>query len=347
MSDAIIHDWLLPLCDPEGHGRLPLRTLCMAQVVDLLELAWEHGVAGAVVANLGTLLEREGSQRLLDPREVRGKSRHVASAVSDTKWKWLNFVAVSMFLRSRTAELQDAAERLGLPSAIIKGEDFADRLYPRSSLRPFRDIDLLLPRAAAVALGPVMSRWGYAALAVVQKHDEGYGQEVWESTAGASVSVELHWNLINSPSQRRRSSVVFEDLQFEAAAEVGLKRRLSPASMLLVATVHAVLGHRFDRLQHLCDIRQICRGAAGEIDVDWLREAARRTGTSTSVGMGLEVTERLLGVPQCRHLRRRLQLGSNHVVSRLLVRQETLLAPYTRVSKLRRQALRELVKRAA
>lgn len=347
MADVTLHNWLLRLCDPEGYGRLPRRRLRAAQLPDLLELAWEHGVAGAVAVNLGALLKREGPPRLLRSPDVRDTRRTVAAAVASAKGKWLNFVATSLFLRRQTAAIQDAMTRLGQPNVVIKGEDFADRLYPHSSLRPFRDIDMLLPRAATATVAPVMSQLGYAPVAEIQKHDEGYGQEMWKSATGPNVTVELHWNLINSPSQRQHSSVVFEDLQIEAASRVGPQRRLTPAAMLLVATVHAVLGHRFDRLQHLCDIRQICRGAAGAIDVDWLRVACRQTGTRTSVDMGLEVTERLLDVPECHVLRRQLQLGSNRVVSRLLVRKQTLLAPYTRASKFRRTALREMVKRAA
>jgi hypothetical protein len=342
-----VHLWLLSLCDPNGCVDPPGKRLRPQQAVQLLELAFEHGVTGALLANLETLLEREGRSRLLDARWA-GDHQQVTEALAEARRQWFQFVAMTLCLRHRAVELTDVLGRRQLPVTLIKGEDFTDRLYPQPALRPFRDIDLMLPREALSSAAEIMPDLGYEEVLPDVKYDEGYGERTWDSVSKPTVRVELHWNLINSPSQRRESSVAYEDLQRQEVLSGGRQwSRPTPASMLLIAAVHAVLGHRFDRLQHLCDIRQICRNAAGRVDVDWLREAVQRTGTSAALQAGLEVTSRLLDDPASRDVLDQLQLPVPTHAWRWLVGEATLLRPYTAVNKLRRTALREWMKRAA
>jgi len=269
------------------------------------------------------------------------------TALEPARRRWFALAAMSLHLRGRAAEAMLALQARGLPAALIKGEDFADRLYARPGLRPFRDVDLLLPREAMGEASAVVRQLGYREVQSGAKYEEGYGERTFDSFAAPRVRLELHWNLINSPSQRRRSSLGFDDLQWEASPPGGQRRlRASPASSLLVAAVHAVLGHRFDRLQHLCDIRQICRGAAGAPDLKWLREAAGRTGTRAPLAAALEVTARLLGDSASRRALGRLRLGRAAAPCRWLVTGPTLLRPYTPWNKFRRTLVREWMKRA-
>ena len=97
----------------------------------------------------------------------------------------------------------------GIPAMVIKGPDFADRLYSHAGLRPFRDIDLLTPRDARPAVESAMARIGYRrAPQPPLKHAQEYGEETWHlADRGGSGGVEVHWNLVNSPAIRAGISV--------------------------------------------------------------------------------------------------------------------------------------------
>lgn len=343
-----VHSWLLNLCDPAGAGTFPARRLHKSEFVELLALADEHGVTGAVLANLTALFKSEGHLRILGPSTSQADLAAINARLVETRQWWFDFVATSLLLRQRTAELLETFAREGVQAAVVKGEDFADRLYQPAGLRPFRDVDLMLAQDALPAAARVLKQSGFREVAGGVKHEGGYGEQVWDSIDLPRIRVELHWNLINSPAQRQKSSLAFEELQWTTTWSAGRQvLRARPASMLLIACVHAVIGHRFDRLQHLCDIRQICRGAAGRVDLGALREAAVRTGTSAAVHGALEVAARMLADPACKDALEQLHLPGSRVMWRLLVSDVTLLVPNSRVNKFRRTMVREWMKRAA
>ncbi|MEO8494059.1 MAG: nucleotidyltransferase family protein [Planctomycetota bacterium] len=342
MTDISVHRWLIGLCDPAGCAQLASQRLDPSQIQQLFQLADEHGVTGAVLTNLHKLLEAEG------PSRITGLGANLAIEIEAAHQRWFATVAMTLCLRERTTELIAALRRERLPVAVIKGEDFTDRLYDQPSLRPFRDIDLMMPREVIDSTAHIMSGLGYRFVLPGGNYNENYGERTWDSCGEPRARVELHWNLINCPSQRRRSSLAFDELQWEETTAAGQTTlRATPAAMLLIASVHAVVSHRFDRLQHLCDIRQICRGRAGELDYDWLKEAARRNGNVAALGGALEVAGRLLKEPACHAVLEQLQLPVATTVWRCLVSNDTLLQPYTRLNKLRRTAMREWMKRAA
>ncbi len=340
-----VHEWLIALCDPQGTGELPARRLELAGFARLLTLAAEHGVAPAVCRNLDRLISAAGWESLLSNHEVAEKRELAATALAAAKREWLQFIATTLHLRQAAERLLAHLAQHSLPAAVVKGEDFADRLYPQPALRPFRDIDLLLPREAFELSAPHMEALGHVRVASGERHDSGYGEQTWDSISLPRVRVDMHWNLINSPSQRRASSLAFDDVNWAQCPRTG-RLRASAGSMLLIATVHAVLGHRFDRLQHLCDIRQICRGAAGALDPTELAETALRCGVAASLCGGLAVTANLLHDPHCEALLAELRLPRHRTRWKLLVDRGTLLEPYTGPHKLRRTLVREWMKRA-
>lgn len=348
MARDPVHAWLLRLCDPQGATGIPARRLDPAGMTRLLALADAHAVTGAVLDNIGRIAAAMGRDRL-----VRGSSAADAATVDaaiSAAWdRWLGFAAQSLLLRQRAVQIMAGLTEASVTAGLVKGEDFADRLYASAGLRPFRDVDLMMPREAMPAAAGVMESLGYRE-AACGRHAGDYGERTFDSAERPLVRVDLHWNLINSPAQRRRSSLPYEAFHWETVPGRTGSRipRTTPAGMLLIAAVHMVLGHRFDRLQQLCDIRQVCRGAAGPVDVEWLQDAAVRCGVEASVAGALEVTARLLGDEAtdgvCRRLVRR---NVATVPWRLLVRESTLLEPVRPMTRLRRTVVREWMKRAA
>lgn len=347
MSRDPANAWLLRLCDPNGCADVPAVRLDAAGVGRLLRLAAEHAVSGAVLANILRLEADGGRGPMLRPA-AGADTEAVRRKIAGARDHWFECGAQSLLLRQRAARIAAALTDAGLRVGIVKGEDFADRLYAPVGLRPFRDIDLMLPREQMGAAAAVMESLGFRG-AGCGRHAGAYGEQTWDGPGRPLVRVDLHWNLINSPAQRHRSSLPYEAFPWKADADrsAGMLRT-TPAGMLLIAAVHAALGHRFDRLQHLCDIRQICRGAAGPVDVDWLDEAVVRHGVATSVAGALEVTARLLEDDAASDIRRRLAgRRATAVPWRVLVDESTLLDATRPLTKLRRTIVREWMKRAA
>ena len=86
----------------------------------------------------------------------------------------------------------------------------------------------------------------------------------WEHPAMPGAMVEVHDNLVNSPTVRRGVSVRLEDLPLERGPDGRL--RATPAGLLIIAAVHGAASHGFEKVQHLCDIAQVVRGRAGPVD---------------------------------------------------------------------------------
>jgi hypothetical protein len=341
MSELSIYRWLLRLCDPEGYSELPATRLHPLQVGKLIAMAREHGVTGTVLRNLRLILEHDRPGMLLsNPRDGAATVLAIKLAEEDC----LPDIAQTLLLRARTRSLLAAMRSESIDAAVVKGEDFADRLYEFSGLRTFRDIDLLLRREQIDSLDDLMQHHRFQFLRPEGKYNDDYGERIWDSIEQPRVRVEFHWNMINCPSQRQHSSLAWDDLNWTRESD---RWQASPESMLLIACAHAAISHRFDRLQHLCDIRQICRQRAGELDFATLREMTLRCGVATAVTGALEVTARLLNDPDSKTVLAELQLPTIQAPWRLLVSDASLLAPPNPMTKLRRTVIREWMKRSA
>jgi hypothetical protein len=145
-----------------------------------------------------------------------------------------------MVLRRQLRDVANAFAARRIPALVLKGAEFADRLYPRPDLRPFGDIDLLVPSDAVERAAAALVESGYAETPTPMKHAAGYAERTYRlqgpgaptphaghaaqaipaaqgtpaapGLAANAGAVELHWNLVNSPTLRRGLSVAFEDL---------------------------------------------------------------------------------------------------------------------------------------
>jgi len=329
VADAAFDAWFLALADPAPAGTPPDPPPGLDPAA-LRELADRHGVLPAVTHNL----------RRLEP-----DAPLLAAFLEQAQERLRGRVGFSLMLRKQLEPLVAGLAAAGVPAIVLKGQEFADRLYPEPFLRPFTDIDFLLPRDALGDAAPILEGLGYRRNPEPWgKYPGEYGEQTWCLEDRATGAIELHWDLVNSPPLRRRCSVAFGDLQLEPAAG-GALPRASASSLLLVAAVHAAAGHRFDRLQPLCDVCQAARGAAGPIDVEWLAEAVERTGGSFAVATALRLAGAAFGEPACADLAARLRPRSDGQIVRRLITPRTVLHSATTAAGLRRQLYRELLKR--
>ena len=283
---------LLTLSDPEGRVRPPAGSGWVPQLSaeELCRRALFHGVHGTVLANL------QGASAEAWPASWRDAAIRALAPVVRID------AARGMLLSAYGLRMCRALEAAGLPALLLKGADFADHLYPRPALRSFTDIDLLVrpedfARAGRVLLEEGCVRHSDGPL----KHAAAYGEEVYLLTvAGVTLRVELHWNLVNSPSLHRTVHVVLDDL-LDNAGGFGHEGRL------LLAAVHAGSGRQFDRLKFLVDLLQLLR--RGEtMNLPWLAKRAGRTGSNRVLATACWLVATLFKSPEARIMGRRLGL---------------------------------------
>ncbi len=313
--------WLLHLADPGG-AQAP--ALPLAAVEELLRLADAHGVLPTVLARL--------------PAADRG------AAAGGLRPRLEAAAAQTLVLRQAALTLSRALADAGVESLVVKGPSFADRLYRAPCWRPFTDVDLLLRRADFDKATAVMQTAGYRPEGIALKHDAAdYGEEKWVANLGGlDILVELHWDMIGSPTLRRGRRADLALLRSDGGGH-------SPAGLLLMAAVHAAYGHAFDRLQPLVDLLQAVRGIAGPIDQDWLAQRATEGGLRPGLALALDLAGRAFGEPACDALRRSLHLRRPPLLVRRLMTPRVVVAAESGAHGLlawRRQAVREWLKRA-
>ncbi len=93
--------------------------------------------------------------------------KHPEEKLDTIPYRWV-LTAAYEANRHRNAVLRDefaiilgAAESLGVPYAVRKGPLLSERLFPDPGLRRMHDIDLLMTRAGAAALGEQLTQFGY------------------------------------------------------------------------------------------------------------------------------------------------------------------------------------------
>ncbi len=358
MALCVTFRWLAALCDPQinrdSHLLFvpePSQPMTPAQLSRLMELATRHGVLPAVLANLRRISEARGPAAIVRADDAGT----LATAMAQGDQVMLKRTAMAMLLRWQLAQIGRALAARGLPGIVIKGPDAAARLYENVSLRPFTDIDLLTDVSAAAQLDAALRDIGYEPKSPDMKYAEGYGELAYRRSDAAGGAVEVHWNLVNSPMLRKGLSVELGDLQLEPAPITSCQwtgRQPSAASLLLIAAVHAAASHGFDRLQHLCDIRQVIRGRAGEIDRDYLKDAVAKTGAGLALATALDLTRRTLETGEAmdgrsgEDLIRDLGLSRPGAAMRKLLTPGMVLRCHAKADSFRRQIFRGMLKRS-
>jgi len=335
MRTNLFHAWLLALSDPDGRRAMPPQPLAAERWAALCEMADRHGVLPAVVANAKRVLAVQGREGLAALEE----------ALAGAKDRLIGRAGLSLMIRGQIRGIAAEFKASGVPVAVLKGADFADHLYPDPSLRPFTDLDLLVPEQAVAQAEKAISRLGYVPCDASMKYAGGYGERSWIRRDRHEGTVEIHWNLVNSPTIRRGVGVAWEDLAFESGPEVndGISRPTA-AARLLIAAVHAAASHGFDRLGPLYDICLASRRCESEADIHWLSGTIQRTGAELALATSLALCRRLFNEPACMRLQAAMRLPRRGAWS-LLLTPGVVLRGHSQFDSIKRQLFRELLKR--
>jgi hypothetical protein len=337
-----VERWLLALADPEKPADvLPPDRLDVTDAPVLCVLAELHGVLPAVLQHVEDMLRSRPGCLLAD--EALGPD--ALKAIDPMRRRLAERSAMVLFLAAEAHRLNDELAAAGAEVIVLKGLDFAARLYPQRWMRTFGDMDLLVRRDDWGRVETVMARSGYVQKKGPMKHAGGYAERCWEHPAMPGANVEVHDNLVNSPTVRRGVSVRLEDLPLERAPDG--RRRATPAGLLIIAAVHGAASHGFEKMQHLCDIVQVARGRAGAIDEASLRGCLAKTGAGFSVAVALDLVARTFQEPAAAQLLDRLELRWPRRMVRLLMTPAVVVrsqGALRRSLTWRRRVLRQMLK---
>ncbi len=335
---SAVSRWLVVLSDPQQARNLPPRAMSIDSLRRLLDLAGRHGVLPAVLRNLRRLTRCDDPARVLAARDRQAAQALLLAAEESLRAS----IGFCLLLRLQLQKVSIAMAQAGIPMIVLKGPDFADRLYA-PSMRLFTDLDLLVSADAMDAAAGELLSLGYRETHAPMKYADGYGERTFAPPQPGG-SVELHWNLVNSPTVRRGVSVRLDDLQLQDHPQGTPPQAATPASQLLIACVHAAASHSFDRLGPLWDIVQIVR-ASEPLDEDYLRQAVRATGAGLAVATALDLADRTLHERRCAELMARLGLRGRWPV-RLAITPGVVLRQHAWADSFRRQIFRAMLKKA-
>ncbi len=167
------------------------------------------------------------------------------------------------FLRRPLAELLSACQEAAVELIVLKGAALAETVYPRPSLRPFGDIDVLVRASDACRAQAVLSELGYVADADAWADlAAGRSCEVnfFRNAAHEPVVIELHTDLLNNALLRPQVFLDHGGLwrRSRAACLAGENARvLGPEDQILHLCLH-LAGHYFDAPQSVRDMVQVC-----------------------------------------------------------------------------------------
>ena len=286
-----VHQALLALSDPRGGCHSSHRpALSEGDWLKLWSLAEHHGVLGWVLAHVD---QQSDAKRVAHSQSLPGLGR--------ARIVWRAKRIKTLKLRQAGDQILAALAAAAVPAALLKGADFAENLYPQPALRPTRDLDLMIPREHWPAAVRVLDGRGFKprTRSGRARDPDRFGQESWRRAAD-KIAVDLHWNLICKETLRRRVATDFDSLAWQPRSGPDQPFVPTAASRLVIAATHAIVSHQFERLLHLCDLREASR-AVNKTNFAELEQTLDVTGTRGIVAFALAAAARLCLIRICNY----------------------------------------------
>jgi hypothetical protein len=182
---------------------------------------------------------------------------------------------------------------------LLKGPAVADRFYPDPRLRPFVDLDLLVPRDELRGGVKALVAAGFEPL---EEFRPGFGEELGHDVhlvrgfGPGRVDVELHWRV----SDDKLGEGLSYELVSSDAGELGGALVAARPQQLLVLAVH-LLADRAKRLDWIHDLALVA-SAANEEEWQQAFELAQELGLAWVLHRALDYPAALLGFERARPL---------------------------------------------
>lgn len=249
-----------------------------SSAAELLELAKQHGIAGAVAETLAD------------------RNSHVTPAIRDQAKQWrAATLARHMRAVSEVGVIGGCLGNAGIPFAVIKGPVLAALHHPQPSTRSYVDVDILVEPSAFPQALDELDRAGCELLT---RNWRSYAAEVPAEVVLRSptgLPVDLHWHVVNEQALRLRRRISTEELMSRARwVNLGdcTTATLDPSDTLLHLCVHGADAGG-DRLLWLFDIHS----AVTAEPPDWTQVTTRahEWHVTGSVGVMLSRAARTFG----------------------------------------------------
>jgi hypothetical protein len=292
--------------------------------VAILALARRHRATPWLLASVDALDARE----LIPSKALNG-------LISDARGRAFESLAQSQSL----LEIARVLQANNIPSIVMKGPVVAESFYSGAALRPYSDIDLLVPGQHYAAVGSICTNLGYQ---VADDHGGpesthyGTSEAAYETlyvNSSTSSKLDIHYDHLQIGLQPRESAGFWQRSEpwFYAGCEL---RRPGLNDHFLMLAVH-LHKHGFERLIWLKDLDMILRKSSSELDWPWLIGKAREEGTLLSLRMSLDILKRTLVTPLPPQAAK-LTVGLANWLARLVWNETTIFVPELRLHPWRR-----------
>jgi hypothetical protein len=224
-----------------------------------------HLVANSSLGSLSvedwSALHLMARQHRLEPLlHWRLKHQHLNLAVPDAVRQALaeafkRATLRSIMLQRELLQVHLTLQQAGIAHVALKGAYLAFFTYEHPALRPLRDLDILVPKAQALAAYQTLIDSGLQRIKG-QEGDPTANLETMHQLpplrrAGGRINVEIHAHLFHRDETEGFQHDPSEDPDFwsRCTSRVMAKQDIifqSPTDLLLHLTVHAVYNHQFD-----------------------------------------------------------------------------------------------------
>ena len=181
-----------------------------------------------------------------------------------------SLVARSLRLDHEAGVAIDHLRAVGVPSILLKGAAIATWLYQGGDVRPYQDVDLLVPPSQLKTAIEALAQLGYAHESE-GAHPAEFGPKELELVGPGNVHIDLHHGLIgvSAPSQHCWDVLVGRTTVLELAPNVHVQV-LDPTARAMHLALHAAQNGPID-VKAVADLQ---RGLARLDRSEW-EEAAR------------------------------------------------------------------------
>lgn len=201
-------------------------------------------------------------------------------------------------------ELLSAFEPESVPAIPLKGPALGEALYPDPGLRPFTDLDLLVPATDLARTLELLSALGY-------RHLEGGRPLAYEvAYAGAACFVrrdkspedlplDVHWRLLDHLSGSRAAEADLQEVWTRAIKVEGWgwpMLALCPEDLLLYLALHLAFHHALSGIVWELDLALLLRRHGGALDWEAVVERARRWRLAGALCFALRRVQERFGV---------------------------------------------------
>ena len=204
-------------------------------------------------------------------------------------------------LQAALEEALLALATAGVPVAVLKGPVIAERFYPDPGLRPYGDIDLLVPLERHDRVLDACARLGYL---VVEDHGgiggafEGTCEsplEIKLAHQESGLRLEIHYDHLQTGLRPHGLADVWARSEPWAFGPAHA-RALALEDLFLLLCVH-LNKHGYGRLIWFKDLDLILRREGHRLDWEWLAGASREEGVIDSLAYTLRLLRKLLDTP--------------------------------------------------